>query len=477
MYIVEILKNNKGSVNRLVQLLTNAKEYNSENDFSKINHDVITNIIKLCFNDNNPEYGIRIKTIDENPGQFITIENETEKKYIQFSCDNETRNGYVLSKMVLALRMFVGDKTSKIKSFNVLLLDVAKDVYEKHNISARKNETDGVYEFKDLNTDNLHHSQIVTPYNTFAYRLLKTCDFTLMNEKYLPYKEYQRATAPRKPREEKSKTHKEYIDNEQLVKVCFNSIEELERTRNQLSSNNRGNNSSYFVIGQDTVVMYVKTYGNNQYEMMPIAYCLFLMAKRENKKLILYQVKDGNNTTPIGQQNKEFLEGLGVKVYSDLEEYTKNPNAIIEEKEDSRDQITFKKNLILKYGPQKCYLCGCDIRENIIASHIQRVADINKLNIPPKEKWKKAIDGNNGFWLCANHDKMFEYGIITFNEETGEFVLGQDYLNSRELTEQQKNFIQEITKENEISKEHFTKELSEYLKIHNERIKKLNQNR
>ena len=473
MYTVYIYKNKSNNVNRLIHLLTNAKEMISENDTTKINKDVIENIFKLCFNETVSNYEVKIEIANEI-GQFIVIENDEERKYIQFSCDNETRNGYVLTKMVLALRTFIEDASTKTKTFNVLLLDVDEDVYNDHNINARKNETKGVYSFDELNTDNLQSSQIVTPYNTFAYRLLKTCDFTLINEKLLPYKKYIKDTAPKKSKDKKTKTHKEYIDNEQLVKKPFKSIEEFERARNQISSDNKGNKSSYFVVGQKSIVVYAKTFGNNEYEMIPIIYCLHVLANKDGKDLILYQIKDGEDPKAIGSKNMTFIKKLGVTVYSDLEEYVENPNALIEEKEDSRDQVTFKKNLMLKYGHQKCYLCGCDIQENIIASHIQRVCDINHLPLPYKERRNRAIDGNNGFWLCANHDKMFEFGIITFNEMTGEFVLGQDYLEGRELTPAQIAFIEDITKGDKIQAEHFTEKMAEYLKFHNDRIRNEN---
>jgi len=117
-----------------------------------------------------------------------------------------------------------------------------------------------------------------------------------------------------------------------------------------------------------------------------------------------------------------------------------------------------------KYGNKKCYLCGCDIESNIIASHIHRITDIDNSNIPDEEKRRQTVDGNNGLWLCANHDKMFENGIITFNKN-GELVINPT------LKANQVEFIQYITQILKIQDIHLTKEFLQYLMIHNKRVK------
>ena len=116
-------------------------------------------------------------------------------------------------------------------------------------------------------------------------------------------------------------------------------------------------------------------------------------------------------------------------------------------------------------------MCNCTIQKLIIASHIQRVSDIKKLGISFKQKRLKAVDGENGFWLCANHDKMFEYGIITFNEENGLLQI-----NKENLDDFQRQFINSITNNTNVEEIHFTDELKEYLKKHNDRIKEEKKN-
>ncbi|MBQ8997067.1 MAG: hypothetical protein IJ086_00070 [Clostridium sp.] len=465
--IVRFGKNKKNKANRLINLLFNVQEMIDKNDLTIVNDETLTNIIKMSYNKSEP-YEI-IFADDFDDGQFITIENHDEVRYICFSYEQpcDTRNGYFLTKIVVPLRKFVNDISNNIdnkkRTFELFLLDVEKNIYEKHK------GTNNSYNFNDLRINNLQSSSTICPYNSFAYRLFKTCEFRIVNESSLPFDIYIKNS------KQGTKTYKEYIDNKALLKKPFKTIDDLETARNSISKDNTANSSSYFLIGDKIVTIYGKTFGNNGFEVIPISYCIYLLARKDGKEVIFYQVKDGKEPKPISKDNIKFMESLGIKVYDELQDYEENPNAIIDDKQDSRYQAEFKKNLLLKYGSnRKCYLCDCTIPENLIASHIQRVCDINKLSIPFAQRRAKAVDGNNGFWLCANHDKMFEYGIITFNEHTGTFVLGQDYLNNEKLTPEQECFIKEITKESQINKEHFTTELQEYLKIHNERIRNEN---
>lgn len=71
------------------------------------------------------------------------------------------------------------------------------------------------------------------------------------------------------------------------------------------------------------------------------------------------------------------------------------------------------------------------------ASRIHRVTDIDKLDMPFSEKRKLAVDADNGLWLCANHDKLFEYGLIYFEDNVLKI--------SDNLTEKQKEYVKYLT--------------------------------
>lgn len=68
-------------------------------------------------------------------------------------------------------------------------------------------------------------------------------------------------------------------------------------------------------------------------------------------------------------------------------------------------QGKFRDSLLKR--DKKCVICGLDIEELLVASHIK--------------PWSKADDyekqdQNNGLLLCANHDALFDKGYISFDE-------------------------------------------------------------
>ena len=54
----------------------------------------------------------------------------------------------------------------------------------------------------------------------------------------------------------------------------------------------------------------------------------------------------------------------------------------------------------------------CKIDRIIQAAHIYPVASIRKRDdLEFEEKFKLAVDADNGMWLCENHHKLFDSGI------------------------------------------------------------------
>ena len=168
-----------------------------------------------------------------------------------------------------------------------------------------------------------------------------------------------------------------------------------------------------------------------------------------------------SSTNEENQKFKRVLKDLNVVYYADSITYVENEEYenLSDENRDARYQAEFMRNLLYKYNckrgddgnvvlasngkpvivddTKRCYLCHCDIQNLIIASHIHRVCDINKLEIPFKERRAMAVDGDNGLWLCSNHDKLFEYGLIYF--ENDKMII------SDKLNEKQKRFVKSIT--------------------------------
>ena len=408
-----------------------------------------------------PEYQIEIKNEigtngkeNKQYGQYIVCEKDDERKYIFFSYEfpSETRNGYIVAKIPIAFREYYIDKT-KNKKLEIFLLDINSGYKDMAN-------------YKDMQLFQKTTSATINNYNTFAYRLCRTLNIKIINEDELPYEKYG--------------DEKEYRINQLQAQKPFKSVEEIKEARDELGKHNLGNKSSYILDFDDMVAIYGKTFGNNGFETILIACAIAKLAKEENKETCFLQIKDtlGRDGTenkeakPISTENINLLEEFGIVVYDELKEYIDNPDIKISENKDSRNQLEFMKNLMHKYGntdKKECYLCHCDIQKLIIASHIQRICDINNLTIPFDEKRKKAVDADNGLWLCANHDKLFEYGLIYFE--------GNKMMISNRLNEKQKEFVKNITYNTSdekieaiIKEQDYNENMHKYLEIHKQRV-------
>ncbi len=110
------------------------------------------------------------------------------------------------------------------------------------------------------------------------------------------------------------------------------------------------------------------------------------------------------------------------------------------------NQGVFRKLLLKRYG--KCCLCGIKIPELLIASHIKPWA-VSK----PNEK----LDPDNGLLLCPNHDKLFDQGLITFDDKGSIIISDQLDDHDQVLSNIMKGMSIPITERNK-----------QYLKYHRE---------
>jgi predicted restriction endonuclease len=65
------------------------------------------------------------------------------------------------------------------------------------------------------------------------------------------------------------------------------------------------------------------------------------------------------------------------------------------------------RNYLLKRYKRSC-LCGVKNPTLLIASHIKPWAE---------SEAKEKLDVDNGFLMCPNHDKIFDKGYITFDDD------------------------------------------------------------
>ncbi|MBZ9623651.1 HNH endonuclease [Clostridium sp. FP2] len=66
------------------------------------------------------------------------------------------------------------------------------------------------------------------------------------------------------------------------------------------------------------------------------------------------------------------------------------------------------RDYIIKDNHCKCALCEISMKELLIASHIKEYSKCEKNTM-------EHLDIKNGLLLCANHDKLFDKHLISFN--------------------------------------------------------------
>lgn len=70
------------------------------------------------------------------------------------------------------------------------------------------------------------------------------------------------------------------------------------------------------------------------------------------------------------------------------------------------NQSVFRSELLKRY--KTCALCNVNDEKLLLASHIKPWA---------KSEPQERVDVDNGFMLCPNHDKLFDEGFISFDDE------------------------------------------------------------
>lgn len=153
-------------------------------------------------------------------------------------------------------------------------------------------------------------------------------------------------------------------------------------------------------------------------------------------------------------------ENIKEKIEHLTEKYGEKGRIIVElETRIAQVQNAFRNRLIKEFG-QKCMMCDITHKELLVASHIKRDADCDTID--------EKIDNNNGFLLCAIHDKLFDRFLISFDGLTGKIMISSHLSKTeKELCHIDENYI--------LSKELLTPERQLYLIWHNsEFVKKEN---
>ncbi|AEC45869.1 HNH endonuclease [Mesomycoplasma hyorhinis] len=140
--------------------------------------------------------------------------------------------------------------------------------------------------------------------------------------------------------------------------------------------------------------------------------------EQKNFKLFLFIIKPKVQDVHILKDFQDIGFNI-INYYSDENDYDKATYQLNLRPKSNRNQGLFRANIIKKYNKYvDIYECfACEYRLNLVAAHIHRVADINKL----KTHSKFITSAENGFQFCPNHDKEFENGMIYFDLDDFQF--------------------------------------------------------
>ncbi len=117
-------------------------------------------------------------------------------------------------------------------------------------------------------------------------------------------------------------------------------------------------------------------------------------------------------------------------------------------------QEQYRRKLKEKYN-NKCAFCNFGVEHVLIASHAKPWVKCDNVD--------EKLSEDNGFLLCANHDKMFDRGYLTVNAYNNSFVFSEE-LSDNERKECIKSLPSDKLNHT------ISNEMKQYLKYHGERI-------
>ncbi len=118
-------------------------------------------------------------------------------------------------------------------------------------------------------------------------------------------------------------------------------------------------------------------------------------------------------------------------------------------------QNQYRRKMLEKYN-NKCAFCQFDVIHTLVASHAKRWVDCRNV--------KEKLSEDNGFLLCATHDKMFDQGYLSINIYNNNFIFSEK-LNDNEILSCKNTLPDKLQST-------INDEMKFYLKYHNNNILK-----
>lgn len=269
---------------------------------------------------------------------------------------------------------------------------------------------------------------IETDYFIFMYRLMRTAGVNLVN----------------------------IGDHVKTQISAFGSPDDVILAKDKLRGG-KGNKSTYVTKGPSGAVqVYAKTYGANKYESTLLCFALVNLTS----EIELFEVEEGG-LVALPQLSRDALKAMAhvsIKTSTaqiEIDEFKRN---------NSLRSIRFVFNILERFGRKKCVLCNCTIPQIVQGAHIWPVAAIKaREDLELREQVRHATDGNNGVWLCENHHKLFDSGLLYITSAGA-------VLYSNELEEGEVDYLNTITAHKTLEEVHLNGGFLFYLSERNSEV-------
>ena len=271
----------------------------------------------------------------------------------------------------------------------------------------------------------------LTDYHKFIYRLMKTIGFEFLN----------------------------FPDTSPLV--SFNSIEDIEHSRNKNRNSQKANCSTFITRNENgEYEAYCNTYGANKYESSLICYAMSKINGNQ-KKMKLYEFLE-KDLYELPKASLDVLYKMDsfeiIKTDRELEKQ------ILESDSQNLRSPTYHLNLLNKLGDKHCALCSCNIPDIIQGAHIWAVSSIKgSLAMDINTKILHTTNADNGIWLCENHHKLYDSNLIAIlNDGTVQY--------SRTISSIFIPYLHDITENTRLPSIYLNDNFRNYIDIRNSRL-------
>ena len=287
-----------------------------------------------------------------------------------------------------------------------------------------------------INNDENEFGRVYTSYHHFMYRVLNAAGVT--------------------------GNWQDFLEDEP---ADFTDIEDMVRSRNSISRANNNSSYAYYDEDEESFLLFLKTYGASKYESFFLALASIYL--EIDSPIEVHALEEGElNELPewINLYLERISDGrltcqtLGIEMDAH--------RAPIEIYPPKLRSPRHRVNVRLRCGDELCVMCGEDDSAEIEAAHVWDVHVIRRRAIEGdanEDLWFHATTGDNGFWLCKYHHKLFDQDKIAI-DGNGQFIFKKT-LSARLIRE----FYESLTKfalEDEIMSDDFMV----FLSLRNQRL-------